>query len=369
MQPVPKMGNPRPLGSKGLTLVELLVALVLTAIVGAALYQGLINQSKNFYLQDQMAEAQQNARIAMDAILKDLRSAGYGMGYIAKDADQTAVNDQGVLFGTRQLPTTVNIVTNNDPAHNGADVLYIRRGDSTPFTILKFNPHPHHGDWWMLFIGVDPDMVFVPFVAGDFVLLMDADKHEFRAMKVMDKGKTDVGDPVGKNKTKISLMAYPNAFFSDCGVCADGDNDETRCRSSGYTDYSGGTVTKLLEIAYYIQNIHDDTLGADVPCLMKSVNDQTAQLVARGIEDLQIAYQDSAGLWYRDGTRALDPPTPGNVRNVRVNLVARARIPTSNTYHFQEALEDGSRHPGDGTDGYPRRVLTTQVKIRNYGID
>lgn len=369
MQHIPKIRNLRPLGPKGLTLVELLVALVLTAIVGAALYQGLINQSKNFYLQDQMAEAQQNARIAMDAILKDLRSAGYGMGYIAKDADQTPVNDQGVLFGTRQLPTTINIVTNNDSSHNGADVLYIRRGDSKPWSILKFQPHPHRGEWWMLFIDVDPDLVFVPFVVNDFVLIMNADKREFRAMKVMEKGRTVVGDPVPPNKTKISLWAYPNAFFSDCGICANGDNDERKCKTSGYTNYTGGTVTKLLEVAYYIQNVYDNALGADVPCLMKSVNDQTAQLVARGIEDLQIAYQDAAGTWYRDGTKGSDPPTPGNVRNVRLNLVARARVPSSNTYHFVEALEDGSRHPRDGSDSYPRRVLTTQVKIRNYGID
>ena len=38
-----------PRGQRGVTLIELMIALVLTAIIGGALYQGLVNQSKTLH--------------------------------------------------------------------------------------------------------------------------------------------------------------------------------------------------------------------------------------------------------------------------------------------------------------------------------
>ncbi len=64
---------------KGFTLVELLVALVLSFILVGAIYRTFTVQQRAYTVQDQIAEAQQNARMAMNILLRDIRMAGHGM--------------------------------------------------------------------------------------------------------------------------------------------------------------------------------------------------------------------------------------------------------------------------------------------------
>jgi len=63
----------------GFTLIELLVALVLSFILVGAVYGTFTSQQKAYTIQDQVAEAQQNARMAMNILVRDMRMAGYGM--------------------------------------------------------------------------------------------------------------------------------------------------------------------------------------------------------------------------------------------------------------------------------------------------
>ena len=62
---------------KGITLIELLVALVIGGIIIAGIYRVFIAQGKAFVVQDQVVETQQNIRSAMEIILRDLRIAGF----------------------------------------------------------------------------------------------------------------------------------------------------------------------------------------------------------------------------------------------------------------------------------------------------
>jgi prepilin-type N-terminal cleavage/methylation domain-containing protein len=64
---------------KGFTLIELLVAMALSLILVGAVYGTFTSQQKSYTVQDQVAEAQQNARMAMNILLRDIRMAGYGM--------------------------------------------------------------------------------------------------------------------------------------------------------------------------------------------------------------------------------------------------------------------------------------------------
>ncbi len=63
---------------RGLTLVELVVALAISFIVIGAVYQAFTSQQRTYTIQDQVAEAQQNARVAMNILMRDLRMVGYG---------------------------------------------------------------------------------------------------------------------------------------------------------------------------------------------------------------------------------------------------------------------------------------------------
>ena len=62
---------------KGITLIELLVALVICGLVVAGIYRVFIAQTKAYTIQDQVVEVQQNVRSTMEILLRDLRMAGY----------------------------------------------------------------------------------------------------------------------------------------------------------------------------------------------------------------------------------------------------------------------------------------------------
>ena len=323
---------------RGLTLVELLIALVLTAIIGGALYQGLINQSRSFVQQDQAAEAQQNCRVAMDNILREVRMAGYSLAY--QDTGGITISDQGIALGT--AVTTINgttVRTNNDPNRNYTDGLVIRRGDGIPWSIKMFK-YQHLGKWTKARLD---QKIYLTEGNPDYVFFMSPSRTDFWSTKVTDRG-IDDEDPLSK---MIFVEDYTGSIASTNGKT---------------TDYGGGTCVKFKEIAFYI-----DTTG-NFPKLMKAVNGGASQVVANYIEDLQVAFQTSDGSWYYNVGGTGDP-TMNNVRNVRVSVVARSRVAGSKAIYYEAALEDGTRHPTSGTDGYPRRVMTSQVRARNFGVD
>lgn len=83
--------NPRyPSSDSGFTLVEMLVAMVITGIIGISIMTLYINSSRTYDAQTQVAEAQQNARAGLESIVFDLRNAGYnptgasiaGLGFV-----------------------------------------------------------------------------------------------------------------------------------------------------------------------------------------------------------------------------------------------------------------------------------------------
>lgn len=61
----------------GFTMIEMLIAVALSLIVLSGVYQVFASQQNAFNIQDQVAEMQQNARVALDMMARDLRMAGY----------------------------------------------------------------------------------------------------------------------------------------------------------------------------------------------------------------------------------------------------------------------------------------------------
>jgi len=65
-----------PLSEKGFTLIEVLVAIAIAGIVMAGIYSAYYSQQKSYVVQEQVAEAQQNLRAAMNFIEREIRMAG-----------------------------------------------------------------------------------------------------------------------------------------------------------------------------------------------------------------------------------------------------------------------------------------------------
>jgi len=65
-------------GQQGVTLIELMIgALVATTIIAAG-YAVLTSSSKAMTTNEQTVETQQNVRVAMEFLYRDIRQAGFG---------------------------------------------------------------------------------------------------------------------------------------------------------------------------------------------------------------------------------------------------------------------------------------------------
>jgi prepilin-type N-terminal cleavage/methylation domain-containing protein len=85
--------------AKGITLIELLIALVISSILIAGIYRTFIQQQKSYATQEQVADMQQNVRVAINRMMREIRMTGFG-------------NVQGVLpvtfLGGRTYPNVIN---------------------------------------------------------------------------------------------------------------------------------------------------------------------------------------------------------------------------------------------------------------------
>ena len=112
-----KRHNKRSYGH-GFSLVELMVAMAISLIVMGGVYKIYVTQQDSYLLQEQVAEMQQNARIAKYVLTKDIRMVGYNptrklnvgsfvTSFVAKlpgddsadgDPDETATGSHSIAF-------------------------------------------------------------------------------------------------------------------------------------------------------------------------------------------------------------------------------------------------------------------------------
>ncbi len=62
---------------RGFSLVEVLVALILSSVVTAAAFKAYVNQHKSYLIQDDVTNIQQSARACLDQLSRQVRMAGY----------------------------------------------------------------------------------------------------------------------------------------------------------------------------------------------------------------------------------------------------------------------------------------------------
>ena len=84
-------------GTKGITLIELLVVLVISAMLIAGLYRTFLGQQKTYTVQEQVADMQQNARMAMNKMMSEVRQAGFGRVSMVMNALSPNTPETGAL--------------------------------------------------------------------------------------------------------------------------------------------------------------------------------------------------------------------------------------------------------------------------------
>ncbi len=108
------MKNQNHLDAKGVTLIELLIVLVMSAFVIAGIYRLFIAQTRAYTVQDQVVEVQQSIRSAMEILLRDLRMAGFDSDNIGSKiivANPVIAGDHQVSVSYEYDSTTQHTVT------------------------------------------------------------------------------------------------------------------------------------------------------------------------------------------------------------------------------------------------------------------
>ena len=72
--------NMTPKTNRGLSLIEVVVALAISSILIAASYRVFTGQQKTYTIQEQVVDAQQNLRPVMSKMVREIRMAGFGIG-------------------------------------------------------------------------------------------------------------------------------------------------------------------------------------------------------------------------------------------------------------------------------------------------
>lgn len=137
---------------KGFTILELLIALFLTALLATFVMQVYVNQHKVVIIQDQVAEMQQNARAAIDEITRQVRMAGYGVpiGMAAIVSSNTNPDTITVNYNARNCDGNIT-----DPMPQPSAELKLRGGqDLTCFFdglwTYIFDPTDGTGEWFTI---------------------------------------------------------------------------------------------------------------------------------------------------------------------------------------------------------------------------
>jgi len=124
-----------PRHSRGISLVELLIALTLSLVIGIAVTQMFLASKTTYRLQEAMARVQENGRFAVNFLAGDIRMAGFmGCGnisemtisVIANPAPIDATNPLGQVIGGQNNVSSSNTWS----AVSGTDVLSIRRASN-----------------------------------------------------------------------------------------------------------------------------------------------------------------------------------------------------------------------------------------------
>jgi len=79
-----------PRTNRGFTVIEIAIGIVVIGIMGISLFSMLVQTNQGERLGSTLAEAQQNARRAIDVILSDLRQSGYGVDRLTQLPIETA---------------------------------------------------------------------------------------------------------------------------------------------------------------------------------------------------------------------------------------------------------------------------------------
>ena len=330
----------------GISLVEVMVALVISLFLLAGIIQVYLGNKSSYTFTNSISRIQENGRFALDTLAVDLRMAGF-FGCAIFDPNDTS-----------------SIVNNLDPAGPGYDEYFDWIGDglvqgtdndglngSDSITIRGAKPGalsvqpPYNVSTSAAIFVENSDTLEI----GDVVMVSNCRGADIFQVTNTTKGSGSAKDAVVHN-TGATATGPGNYNPDNC------KGANAHCLSQTY-----GSDASLIELQAVIYTIKTGAGGE--PALFRSINGVDEELID-GIEQMQILYGvDTTGDKFPNQyVTAPNVADMNDVMAVRVMLLVRSQD-DSVTEDFQKYTFNGAN--STAADNRLRQVFSSTITLRN----
>jgi len=346
---------------QGLSLIELLIAITISALLLVGAVSLLVNNKRIYKTQNEMGRMQENTRFAVEKLFDDLRLAAYvgcsndefEVRNIVSGVVDNSLGDVGDLKtsgDTTQLTGSFIGIEGSESAANwspsggtdlvanivaGTDAFTVRSLQNTGATIQT------------PFMNSEADNIFVAlplgnFIVGDVITISDCQRSDiFKVSAITDSDQNTDGD-AGTTDDDTRELAHATSGGNVSSNLSKAFNSENT------------TINRLKTRRYFIGN------GTKGNSLFFSALDGDSVELIEGVDDMQIMYGvDSSGdgtpnTYYNAGVANLDSANEwANVVSVRITLTFRIL-----DQGFYDVLNET----------IPTRSVTTTVQVRNRSL-
>ena len=271
---------------QGLTLVELMISLVLSLLLSAAIVQLFIGNKQTFRMQEATARLQENGRFAMEFITRDMRVAGYSGCVLDAENVTNTLNDRDTSFlwgFSRAVQGFDGGSTNWSPNWTGS-----------AYADFDFDDNPGPAA-----------------IAGtDIITLHAIEGLELKGTQEGNLLSSNPGEADIEGASDAGIQAGDIIFVTDCDKAAitqvTGINGNKLQHDDGTSDtpgnstdtlshvYADAEVFKARAVSYFI------ALGSGGrPSLWRRIDPGITEEVVEGVEDMQILYglADDVNKW------------------------------------------------------------------------
>jgi type II secretory pathway pseudopilin PulG len=308
----------------GFSLVELLVAMVVTVFVVGAMFGLLTSGQSAFKTQPERTDRQQNIRSSMDLIMRDVGAAGIGMPtfmqVFAMNKDNIGPATAATVAG--EQTDQLSIIANTEGFENEIACKY-PGGNSTELFMMAnatkvISNEPvlvimTDGTWTIRYVTSDPSTNSGGGGQNSPCKGTPHMRFQFTAGKAQD--------PSGMNQPGglCEENTYGNAHVGVDGTTPSADDDVNGTCAVAYV-----SMGDIVEYRICVPGLADCVAGeAGVPNLERRVNASAWQVLARGIEDMQVQYVQS------DAAATVLPGAPQVKANDYSTLTAQVRVTLS----------------------------------------
>ena len=328
--------HPHPRSQQGITLIELMIALVIGLLATGAMLKVYVDSSQLYRFNEGLARIQENGRFGLEFIRRDARMAGFW------GCNHDAILDNLIQLAAPDHPDyeLSGITSENDSGSNGSDRITFSGAGRLVDTLRQDMTDKWRNVKVLSAVGIQRKdaLLITDCINADIFMVTGFPPSDPRNLKHRSGGSR-------KNTSRDLSKAYKKNMSSLYRV-----QQTTFCIAEGDADPAQFSLRR------HVNQQDGDTCAADGDELVE------------GIENMQILMgEDTNG----DGTanRYVPPPEPGDrlmhpVVSIRISLLA---VSPNNNVTTEPApyFFNGVSVTPNINDRYLRKVFTTTITLRN----